>query len=66
LQNKIAIARLNKIVFARDDKKVIARLKRKVNIQIDMATLQERLADSLKELQKLQNKNGLAVIKFTT
>jgi len=63
LQNKIAIARLNKIVFARDDKKVIARLKRKVNIQIDMATLQERLAESLKELQKLQNKNGLAVIK---
>ena len=28
-----------------------------------MATLQERLADSLKELQKLQNENGLAVIK---
>jgi hypothetical protein len=28
-----------------------------------MATLQERLANSLKELQKLQNWNGLAVIK---
>jgi hypothetical protein len=28
-----------------------------------MATLQEKLADSLKELQKLQNENGLAVIK---
>ena len=28
-----------------------------------MATLQERLADSLKELQRLQNENGLAVIK---
>jgi len=28
-----------------------------------MATLQDRLADSLKELQKLQNENGLAVIK---
>jgi len=30
-----------------------------------MATPQERLADSLKELQKLQNKNGFAVIKST-
>ncbi len=30
-----------------------------------MATLQERLADSLQELQKLQNENGLAVIKST-
>lgn len=28
-----------------------------------MATLQEKLADSLKEVQKLQNENGLAVIK---
>jgi hypothetical protein len=28
-----------------------------------MATIQERLASSLKELQRLQNKNGLAVIK---
>ncbi len=28
-----------------------------------MATVQEKLADSLKELQKLQNKNGLAVVK---
>ncbi len=28
-----------------------------------MATLQQRLADSLSELQKRQNKNGLAVIK---
>ncbi len=28
-----------------------------------MATIQEKLADSLKELQKLQNKNGLAVVK---
>ena len=28
-----------------------------------MATIQERLADSLKELQKLQNGNGLAVVK---
>ncbi len=28
-----------------------------------MATPQERLADSLRELQKLQNKNGLAVVK---
>lgn len=30
-----------------------------------MATIQERLADSLKELQKLQNDNGLAVVKST-
>ena len=28
-----------------------------------MATLQERLADSLKELQKLQNNNGLAIVR---
>ena len=28
-----------------------------------MATIQERLADSLKELQKLQNENGLAVVR---
>lgn len=28
-----------------------------------MATIQERLADSLKELQKLQNVNGLAVVR---
>ena len=28
-----------------------------------MATPQERLADSLRELQRLQNKNGLAVVK---
>jgi len=28
-----------------------------------MATIQERLASSLKELQQLQNKNGLAVVK---
>ncbi len=28
-----------------------------------MATIQERLADSLRELQKLQNENGLAVVK---
>lgn len=28
-----------------------------------MATLQERLADSLKELNKLQNKNGIAIMK---
>jgi hypothetical protein len=28
-----------------------------------MATLQEKLAYSLKELQKLQNENGFAVIK---
>jgi len=28
-----------------------------------MATIQERLADSLMELQKLQNDNGLAVIQ---
>ncbi|MPM17008.1 hypothetical protein SDC9_63390 [bioreactor metagenome] len=52
--NKIAIERLNKIVFARDDKTVVARIKRKVNIQTDMATLQERLAESLKELQKFR------------
>jgi hypothetical protein len=28
-----------------------------------MATIQERLADSLKELQKLQNENGLAIVR---
>lgn len=49
MQNKIVIAQQNKIVIAQINK--------------DMATLQEKLADSLKELQKLQNENGLAVIK---
>jgi hypothetical protein len=31
-----------------------------------MATLQERLADSLKELQKLQSENGLAISGLLT
>ncbi|GAB1473464.1 Fic family protein [Bacteroidota bacterium] len=65
MQNKIVIARQNKIVIVRHNKIVIALQERIINIQIEMATLQVRLADSLKELQKLQDMNGFAVIKST-
>lgn len=67
LHNKIAIAHHNKIESVHHNKIEDTRLnkiviERKARV---MATIQERLADSLKELQKLQNRNGLAVVRST-